>query len=126
MKNSQSSPVILVLEEDQELRDGIAALLSADGYRVVAARGQEEAILRARHVRPNLILASVSGSVDETLAAARNTREQAECDRETPIVIFSVDKLPEGAEIEIAEKMYLTRPDNFNQLRRLLRRIVFA
>ena|SRR5690242_10454923 len=119
----QRSPgLILVLEEDQELRDGIASLLRADQYSVLAAREEEEAILRAKGKSPDLILVGRSGT--NALDTARKTREGAGFNADTPIVIFSEDTIPEGAETEIEANVYVTRPDNFNQLRALLRRLI--
>jgi DNA-binding response OmpR family regulator len=124
MRDKQSGAIILVLEEDQELRDGIAALLTADGYHVIAAREEGEAILRTRSERPDLILAGVSHSETDAVVGARQTRERTGCSQETPIVIFSADTLPEGEVGELADRVYLIRPDNFNQLRAFLRRIM--
>jgi hypothetical protein len=41
-----------------------------------------------------------------------------------PIIIFGADTISEGEELEIAENIHLTRPDNFDQLRECLRRLV--
>jgi CheY-like chemotaxis protein len=118
--------VILVLERDQELREATAALLTASGYRVIAATCEEEAVLRTKIECPQLILASVWRSQDETLAEVKQTRERIHCSEDIPIVIFSVNTLPEGAELEVTQKIYLMNPDNFNQIRQLLRRVMPA
>jgi CheY-like chemotaxis protein len=126
MRAKQAGSVILVLERDQEMRESIAALLSANGFRVIAAKGEEEAVLRTQTECPQLILASVSRSPDETVAEAKHTRQRIHCNEEIPIVIFSDNTLPEGSERELAQKIYLTNPDNFNQIRELLRRVMPA
>jgi len=41
-------------------------------------------------------------------------------------VVFCIDTVDEGDEIEIAKNVFATRPDNFNQLRALLRRLLSA
>jgi len=41
------NPVILVVEDVHETRDGIEKLLKLDGYRVVAARDELDGIERA-------------------------------------------------------------------------------
>jgi hypothetical protein len=41
-----------------------------------------------------------------------------------PVVVFCVDEIDEGDEVAIGENVHLTRPDNFNQLRSLLARLL--
>lgn len=126
MRATQNGAVILVLERDQEVRDGIAALLIANGYRVIAARGEEEAILRTQIERPQLILAPVWRSDEETVAEAKQTRERINCDKHIPIVVFSAETLSDDPERDVANQVFITNPDNFNQLREFLRRVMPA
>jgi hypothetical protein len=37
-----------------------------------------------------------------------------------PVVVFCIADIDEGDEVAIGENVYITRPDNFNQLRTLL------
>jgi DNA-binding response OmpR family regulator len=112
------------LENEQETRDGIEKLLRADGYRVDAARDEDDAIDRAVRSSPDLILVSLGGSPDGAIAQASSIRERAELDQSIPVVIFSVQTVAEGAEEKIEGNVYLTRPDNFDQLRALFRRLL--
>jgi len=41
-----------------------------------------------------------------------------------PVVIFYVVTIAEGAEVEIAPNVFLVRPDNFDQLRNLIHRLL--
>jgi hypothetical protein len=41
-----------------------------------------------------------------------------------PVVVFCFDEIAEGDEIAIGENVHVTRPDNFNQLRSLLARLL--
>ena len=59
--NSHVSPIILVVEDVHETRDGIEKLLKADGYRVALARDERDAIESAHRTRPDLILVSLAG-----------------------------------------------------------------
>ena len=117
-------PVILVVEDVAETRDGIEKLLSADGYRVEVARDQLDAIVSARRRRPDLILVSLAGLLLEVMAAARCIREDAELDENVPIVLFCVEDIGEGDEVAVGRNVHVTRPDNFNQLRGLLTRLL--
>ena len=56
------NPVILVVEDIHETRDGIEKLLKVDGYRVVLARDELDGIERAQRQRPDLILVSLAGT----------------------------------------------------------------
>src|SRR4026209_361165 len=74
---SDTSSIILVVEDVNETRDGIEKLLKADGYRVTLARDEKDAIESAKRQRPNLILVSVAGLPHEGVSAARHIRELA-------------------------------------------------
>jgi len=113
-------PVILVVEDVHETRDGIEKLLKADGYRVVAARDELDGIERAQRQHPDLILVSLAGLPGEVLGAGRRIRESAAAGDDVPVVIFCFDEIPEGAEVAIGKNVHIARPDNFNQLRHLL------
>jgi len=115
---------ILVVEDVQETRDGIEKLLNADGYVVAVARDERDAILSARHQSPDLILVSLAGLPREVITAARRIRERAEVGENVPIVVFCVEEIGEGEEIAIGQNVHLTRPDNFDQLRSLLTRLL--
>jgi two-component system, OmpR family, response regulator MprA len=116
--------IILVVEDVHETRDGIERLLITDGYRVSLARDEPDAIESAQRTRPDLILVSLAGSRREVVLSARSIREHAKVGDRVPVVVFCVDGIDEGDEVEIGENVHLTRPDNFNQLRSLIARLL--
>ena len=120
------APLVLVVEDEEETRDGIEHLLTADGYRVEAARSEDDAVDRASRCCPDLILVSLGGSPDAVVAAAVRTRRRAGIDATVPIVVFSVPTIDEGAEIALGRNVFITHPDNFDQLRGLLGRLLLA
>lgn len=122
-KNGTSS-IILVVEDVNETRDGIEKLLKADGYRVTLARDEKDAIESAQREPPNLILVSVAGLPHEVVIAARHIRELGSLGQNVPVVVFCIAEIDEGDELAIGENVYITRPDNFNQLRTLLARLL--
>src|ERR1041384_1036773 len=71
------SPLILVVEDVHETRDGIEKLLKVDGYRVMLARDELDAIESAQRQRPDLILVSLAGLPGEVLGSGRRIRESA-------------------------------------------------
>ena len=123
-KEYDTPPTILVVEDVHETRDGIEKLLMADGYRVALARDERDAIESAQRTRPNLILVGLAGSPHEVVLSAVSIRERADVEESVPVVVFCIDGIDEGDEVEIGENVHLTRPDNFNQLRGLIARLL--
>jgi DNA-binding response OmpR family regulator len=117
-------PLVLVVADDEETRDGIEQLLVADGYRVEPARHEEDAVERALRCCPDLILVSLTGSPAAVVAAAVRIRRRADIDASVPVVVFCVPTIEEGAEVALGRQVYITRPDNFDQLRAFLRRLI--
>ncbi len=124
MTASQKNALILVVEDVHETRYGMEKLLMADGYRVSLARDEEDAIENVQHRRPDLMLVSLPGSPNEVILAVTRIRESAAAVRQVPVVIFCVENIAEGDEIAIGQNIHLTLPDNFNQLRGLLARLL--
>ena len=116
--------LILVVENVDETRAGIDMLLKADGYRLALASGEREAINIARLERPDLILVSGSVLPHNVLVKARGVRKEAGADDEIPVVVFCAQDISEGEEVAIGGNVYLTNPDNFNQLRSLIARLL--
>lgn len=119
-----TAQIILVVEDVHETRDGIEKLLIADGYRVALARDERDAIESAHRTRPDLILVSLAGLPVDVVLSARSIRQRAEVAEHVPVVVFCIEGIAEGEEVEIGENVYLTRPDNFNQLRGLIARLL--
>jgi DNA-binding response OmpR family regulator len=111
--------LILVVEDVHEISDGIERLLKTDGYRVALARDELHAIESAQLTRPDLMLISWTGLSAEVLATVCRIRERAGVAHQIPLV-FWVEDIDEGEEVTLEGNVYLTRPDNFNQLRGLL------
>lgn len=116
--------MILVVEDVQETREGIEKLLKVDGYRVVLARDESDGINSAQRQRPDLILVSMAGLPLEVLDSGRRIRESAAAGDDVPLVIFCFDDIPEGTQISIGKNVHIAQPDNFNQLRGLLSRLL--
>jgi CheY-like chemotaxis protein len=116
--------IILVVEDVAETRDGIEKLLGADGYRVTVARDEKDSIESAQRDCPDLILVSLAGSPREVIATARRIRERAEVGENVPVVVFCIGEIDEGDEVAIGQNVHVTHPDNFNQLRGLLTRLL--
>jgi CheY-like chemotaxis protein len=122
--NQERHSVILVVEDVEETRYGIERLLTASGYEVSTARDEEEAIQKARLHHPDLILISLGLDAVRVLPVARRIRAGAGLGDEVPVVVFCVPSLNEGDEVAAGHNVYMTRPDNFDQLRASLSRLL--
>ena len=123
-KSNDMNQMILVVEDVHETRDGIEKLLMADGYRVALARDEQDGVENAQRQRPDLILVSLAGQPRDVIVSARRIRESAAIGEEVPVVVFCVEEIAEGDEIAIGKNVHVARPDNFNQLRGLLARLL--
>ena len=124
IREDETSLAVLVVEDVTETRDGIEKLLKADGYRVAVARDERDAIESARLRHPDLILVSLAGFPSEVIVTARRIRESAGVGEQVPVVVFCVENIGEGEEVALGQNVHVSRPDNFNQLRRLLTRLL--
>ena len=123
-KKNNTNLIILVVEDVRETREGIEKLLLVNGYRIALARDEQDGIESARRQRPDLILVSLAGLPREVIGSARRIREEAAIGEDVPVVVFCIDEIAQGDEVAIGENVYVTRPDNFNQLRTLLARLL--
>ena len=121
---ADTSLIILVVEDVHETRDGIEKLLRADGYRVALARDERDGIESAQRQCPDLILVSLAGLPSEVINAATRIRESAAVAEDVPVVVFCIEEIREGEEVAVGKNVHVTRPDNFNQLRSLLTRLL--
>jgi CheY-like chemotaxis protein len=123
-KKNNMDLIILVVEDVRETREGIEKLLLVDGYRIALARDEQDGIESAQRQRPDLILVSLAGLPREVIGSARRIRQNAGIGEDVPVVVFCIDEIAEGDEVAIGENVHVTRPDNFDQLRSLLARLL--
>ena len=106
--SKSKQPVVLVVDDEAQDRELLANYLSPEGYQIITAASGEEAITKARDLRPDVITLDIlmpSGSGWEMLHRLRNTPETAK----TPIVVVSiVDQKQLGFSLGAAE--YLVKP----------------
>jgi DNA-binding response OmpR family regulator len=114
---------ILVIDDIDETRHLLGNLLRGSGYDVDLASDEDDAIQRARFHVPDLILMCLGLGREQLIAIGQNIRREAQLNTGVAMVVFCVTAIPEGAELEVNENVYLTRPDNFDQIRALLGRL---
>ncbi|HXQ36648.1 MAG TPA: hypothetical protein VN843_21735, partial [Anaerolineales bacterium] len=69
-------------------------------------------------------LVSGAGLPNNVLVKVDRIRKEAAVGDEVPVVVFCAQDIPEGEEVAIGGNVYLTNPDNFNQLRSLVARLL--
>ncbi|MDQ3731701.1 MAG: hypothetical protein M3329_07065 [Pseudomonadota bacterium] len=124
MSSKHQGRLILVVEDDGETRTGIEKLLETDGYAVNPAYNEEDAVAKATCKHPDLMLVSPGSKPLQVIVMARRIRTRAALNDNVPVVIFCVESVDEGGEVNIGDNVYLIRPDNFNQVRALVRRLL--
>lgn len=117
--------MILVAEDERDIRDLIAFTLEFAGYEVVLATNGAEAVALAREARPDLVLMDVRMPRMTGYQACEALKETPET-REIPVVFLSA----KGQDSEIQEGMeagavdYILKPFAPDELTAQVRRIL--
>jgi DNA-binding response OmpR family regulator len=119
-------PIVLIVEADDGLRGGLKDLLTTDGYRIATAKDDQDAVNTARCQRPDLILVCLSEPPPDLIPVMIRIRERAGLSSAVPIVVFCIKAVAEGDEVAYENHVYVISPDNFNHLRRFLKRLLPA
>src|ERR1044072_5698728 len=86
--------LIMVVDDDEDIRHMMRVLLEEDGYGVLEAENGQQAVEMAQRVNPSLILMDLSMPVLDGFAATRRLRELAPLS-EVPIIAITAYDTPE-------------------------------
>lgn len=122
-------PTIFLIEEDDETRRILVRNLQAQGYRVLVALDEEDALQRigGGEMSADLVLVNlVRKPVEQLLGVGRRVRERARYDGHTPLVvmpeIYGADV--EGTDVNVGGNDWVCyRGDEYDQLQNLLARL---
>ncbi|MBI5385823.1 MAG: response regulator [Verrucomicrobia bacterium] len=112
-------PLVLVIDDEPQIRRLLAVALEANGYRVLpAATGQEGVVLAAQH-RPALVVLDLGLADLPGQEVLRRLREWSS----VPVVILSVqdDEAGKVAALDAGADDYVTKPFNTGELLARLR-----
>lgn len=126
-KNNTPRPTLLIVEDEEYTREGMAKLLERDGYRVITAADEREALENARLIQPDLILVDMDKSSRDLLSVGGRVRAEVNSTAAIPIVAFAgrADEIVgEGGEVSIGDNQYVTLPEDFYQLEKLIARLL--
>jgi DNA-binding response OmpR family regulator len=125
MSGQENRRTIFLIEEDDDTRPTLRQNLKNDGYRVLLAIDEEDALDRVdgNSAQADLVLINLLGkSLEAVLAAGRRIREHAKYDGHTPLVVmaekYGADL--EGTDVNVGGNDWITYLEDHDQLKNLL------
>ena len=120
-----SPPVVMVVDDDEDIRFLITRLMRNEGYEVLEAATAAEAKLATLKKTPELLLMDISMPDADGLSAIWDLREQDETANVPVVIVTAYDAFDLRAEATAAGCVgYLTKPVDIEELKRLVRRIL--
>lgn len=126
-RKQHERPTLLIVEDEPSTRKAMAELLERDGYRVITAGDESEAVKRARRVPPDLIIVELDGPPRSLLSVGERVRAELRGDTLIPIVAYAGkadDVVCEGGVISMGDNEYVTLPEDFQQLENLISQLL--
>ena len=121
----RDNQLILVVEDFEDSRFMMRRLLEMTGYSVVEASDGEQAVELAVQERPALILMDLSLPKLDGLAATRQIRQHRRVSKIPIVAVSAHDSAESRSEaLEAGCDEYVTKPIDFDQLDRLLKRLL--
>lgn len=123
-------PTIFLVEEDDDTRAGLKHNLTKEGYRLLPALDEQDAMERISGggVAADLVLINLVGKpVEEALRVGRRIREQAKLDGRTPLVVMpeKYGKDVEGTNVNVdGNDWILYLGEELEQLQNILARLI--
>ena len=114
---------LLVIEDEAPLRANIARLLTAEGYRVIAAADGDEGIRRVRENRPDLVICDILMPLVDGYGVLATLRSQPET-AAIPFIFLtaSADKDDFARGLQSGANEYVTKPFKIADLLAAVRR----
>lgn len=112
-----SSPLILIVEDNELNRDTLRDILEFENYRVSIAQNGQEAVWKTGQEMPDLILMDVQMPIMNGLEATRTIRDNPQT-AAIPIVILTGLAMKWDRErcLEAGANAYLTKPISYQTL----------
>jgi CheY-like chemotaxis protein len=106
---------VLIVEDDVDAREGLAAVLEGEGYSVLEAGDGEEALERLRHFPVCLVLLDLMmpGMNGWTFRAEQMKDPQL---ADIPVVIVTADATASAKAQRLGVASYVTKPIDFTRL----------
>ncbi len=114
--------LVLVVEDDDCLRDSIVMAIELEGYTVQSAANGSQALLAALQSMPNLILLDMRMPVMDGWEFSKKFR--ARHGRAAPIVVMTASEDAKKRALEVEAQGWIGKPFNLNELFELLGRFL--
>jgi CheY-like chemotaxis protein len=125
MSGQENRRTIFLIEEDDDTRPILRQNLKNDGYRVLLAIDEEDALDRVEGngAQADLVLINLIGkSLEAVLDAGRRIRTRAKYNGHTPLVViaekYGADL--EGTDVNVGSNDWITYLEDHDQLKNLL------
>ena len=119
-----NSPTILLVEDDQEIREAMKRFLEDLGYEVALATNEEDSmrLIHGDRTKVQLILLNQRMLSDDALAAGRRIRGHASVPNSAPVIVlpFEFSKEFEGTDENMGGRDYKSYMTSERQLEDLL------
>lgn len=112
---------VLVFDENKHVRMLYALELAAEGYEVVLAADEEEAMERMRTVQPDLVVMDIWGIRHEVRCETAKALKEV---GKVPLIINTSHELPEEWEISSFADACLTKSSDFSELKDKIRELL--
>ena len=115
--------VVLIVDDEPDVRDAIAGVLDDQGYATVTARHGAEALslLRAGEVRPDVILLDIMmPEMDGWQFRSLQCQDERLC--AIPVVVLSANELARAAAFDMGVAAFLKKPVKLDALLATLRK----
>lgn len=118
-------PLLLIADDEMDLRAMLRMLLERDGYSIIEARNGEEAVDLCRQKMPDLVLMDILMPVLDGVDACRQVQQLPGGDQLPVLMITALDdKKSIDRCFDAGATDYLTKPINQQVLRRRVRRVL--
>jgi PAS domain S-box-containing protein len=119
------APLILIADDEMDLRAMLRILLERDGYRIAEARNGEEAVAFCQQQLPDVVLLDILMPVMDGAAACAHIQALPGGDRVPVLMITALnDKQSIDRCFDAGATDFLTKPINNQVLRRRVRRLL--
>lgn len=124
--NKRDMPKILIIEDEQALRETVAELLQLGGYNVVVAKDGLEGLEKVQAEVPDLILCDIM--MPKLDGYGFLEQHQLSIYSHIPVLLLSakIESEDEILSIKLGAKGYIRKPFNFLELNRIIRYWIFS
>jgi two-component system, NtrC family, sensor histidine kinase KinB len=114
---------VLLVDDDEDVREGLAALLHEDGFAVSTAPGGEAALVQATHALPDVVLTDLQMLPIDGVELCRRLHQ---IDHDLPVIVMtgSSDERSMSESLRMGAEDYLIKPLQYEAVLRCVDRAI--